>query len=94
LGGAMSRLYWESARLESLVVWNRSGEMAVHTIGCHRGDRVVKSALFVLLCLALGGCAVVAAPCRATADIVQTAPLVGNVVAAPPAACADVIDPR
>jgi hypothetical protein len=57
-------------------------------------EAAVKSALFVLLCLALGGCAVVAAPCRATADIVQTAPLVGNIAAAPPATCGDVIDPR
>jgi Family of unknown function (DUF6726) len=46
-----------------------------------------------LLCLWLGGCGVVAAPCRITSGAVKAVPLVGHIAAAPTDACADVIDP-
>jgi len=44
-------------------------------------------------CLWLGGCGVLAAPCRITSGAVKAVPLVGHVAAAPTDACADVIDP-
>ena len=49
--------------------------------------------LCLFLCLCLGGCGVVAAPCRVTSGVVKAVPLVGHVAAAPTDACADVIDP-
>ena len=47
----------------------------------------------LLLCLSLGGCGVVAAPCRVTSGVLKAVPLVGHVAAAPTDACANVIDP-
>ncbi len=43
--------------------------------------------------LALGGCGLVAAPCRVTSGVVKAVPVVGHVAATPTDACADVIDP-
>jgi len=43
--------------------------------------------------LALGGCGVVAAPCRISSGVIKAVPVVGHVAAAPTDACADVIDP-
>jgi hypothetical protein len=48
--------------------------------------------LALLLALSLGGCGVVAAPFRVTADVVQVVPVAGDVVAAPLDATGDVID--
>jgi hypothetical protein len=56
-------------------------------------EAAVKSALAILFCLALGGCAVAAAPCRVASDAIRVAPVVGNAAAAPTDACADTIDP-
>ena len=54
---------------------------------------MVRAALFMVLCMALGGCGIVAAPCRLTSGAVKAVPLVGHVAAAPTDTCADVIDP-
>ncbi len=43
--------------------------------------------------LALGGCGVVAAPCRVGSATLKIVPGVGHVAAAPTDACADAIDP-
>jgi hypothetical protein len=53
----------------------------------------VRVALIVVLCLAAGGCGVVAAPCRVSSSVLKAVPVVGHVAAAPTVACADVIDP-
>jgi hypothetical protein len=53
----------------------------------------MKAWLFFALCLGLGGCGVVAAPCRITSGAIKAVPVVGHVAAAPTDACADVIDP-
>jgi hypothetical protein len=55
--------------------------------------RAIAPALFLALSLSLGGCGIVAAPCRITSGAVKAVPLVGHVAAAPTDACADVIDP-
>ncbi|MGD9535673.1 MAG: DUF6726 family protein [Alphaproteobacteria bacterium] len=47
----------------------------------------------ILLCAALAGCGVVAAPCRVTSAGLKMVPLVGHPAAAPTDACAEVIDP-
>ena len=49
--------------------------------------------LVLALCLCMGGCGIVAAPCRITSGVVKAVPLVGHVAAAPTDACADAIDP-
>ena len=46
----------------------------------------------VLLLTILSGCSVLAAPCRISAAVVKTVPVVGKAVAVPLDACADVID--
>lgn len=43
--------------------------------------------------LALGGCGLVAAPCRVGSAALKIVPLVGHVAAAPTDACAGAIDP-
>lgn len=53
----------------------------------------MRSAVLVLLCFCLGGCGVVAAPCRISSSAIKAVPIVGHVAAAPTDACADVIDP-
>lgn len=53
----------------------------------------VRFSLLLLFCLGLGGCGVVAAPCRVASGVVKAVPLVGHVAAAPTDACAGVIDP-
>jgi hypothetical protein len=45
-----------------------------------------------ILLVALSGCSVLAAPCRISAAVVKTVPVVGKVVAVPLDACADIID--
>ena len=52
-----------------------------------------KLVIAVLLCAALAGCGVVAAPCRVTSAGLKMVPLVGHPAAAPTDACAEVIDP-
>jgi uncharacterized protein DUF6726 len=49
--------------------------------------------LFLLTCLVLPGCGVVAAPCRVASAVIKIVPLVGHAAATPTDACADAIDP-
>ncbi|HLJ62717.1 MAG TPA: DUF6726 family protein [Stellaceae bacterium] len=46
----------------------------------------------VLICLCVSACSVVAAPCRISAAVIKTVPLIGKPVATPFDACADAID--
>ena len=41
----------------------------------------------------IGGCGVLAAPCRVTSAVVKMVPLIGHAAALPTDACAAVIDP-
>lgn len=41
----------------------------------------------------LGGCGVLAAPCRVASAVIKIVPVVGHVAAVPTDACAAVIDP-
>ena len=45
-----------------------------------------------ILLMTLSGCSVLAAPCRISAAVVKTVPVVGKAVAVPLDACADIID--
>jgi hypothetical protein len=45
-----------------------------------------------ILLITLSGCSVLAAPCRISAAVVKTVPVVGKAVAVPLDACADIID--
>jgi hypothetical protein len=47
----------------------------------------------VLLALTLGGCGLVAAPCRVGSAVIKVVPLVGHAAATPTDACAGAIDP-
>jgi len=49
--------------------------------------------LLLGVAVALGGCGVVAAPCRVSSGVIKAVPLVGDVAATPTDACANVIDP-
>ena len=49
--------------------------------------------LVLAMSLVLGGCGLVAAPCRVSSGVIKAVPLVGDVAAAPTDACANVIDP-
>jgi hypothetical protein len=53
----------------------------------------MKVCTLLVVALALGGCGVVAAPCRIGSAGLKAVPLVGHVAAAPTDACANVIDP-
>ncbi|MFM9434967.1 hypothetical protein ACFDR9_002029 [Janthinobacterium sp. CG_23.3] len=46
----------------------------------------------LLFLVSLGGCGVVAAPCRVTSAVLKMVPLVGHAAALPTDACAAVID--
>jgi hypothetical protein len=46
----------------------------------------------VMVPVMLSGCAVAAAPCRISAAVIKTVPVVGKVVALPLDACAEIID--
>lgn len=52
-----------------------------------------KLSLVLLLPLVVGGCGVLAAPCRVTSAVVKMVPVVGHAAAIPTDACAAVIDP-
>lgn len=47
----------------------------------------------ILICAAVAGCGVVAAPCRVGSAALKMVPVVGHPAAVPTDACADVIDP-
>ncbi|WP_414442712.1 DUF6726 family protein [Burkholderia sp. 22PA0099] len=53
----------------------------------------MKWALIAVLCAAVSGCGVAAAPCRVASAGLKMVPLVGHVAAAPTDGCAAVIDP-
>ena len=55
--------------------------------------RMFRFAAILSVLAALGGCGVVAAPCRVGSAVLDMVPLVGHVAAAPTDACADIIDP-
>ena len=50
-------------------------------------------AALVAVAMGLGGCGVMAAPCRVTSAALKMVPVVGHVAAVPTDACAAVIDP-
>lgn len=50
-------------------------------------------AALVAVAMGLGGCGVMAAPCRMTSAALKMVPVVGHVAAVPTDACAAVIDP-
>jgi hypothetical protein len=52
----------------------------------------MRKALLMLVCLALTGCGLVAAPCRVGSAALRIVPVVGGVAAAPTDGCAAVID--
>lgn len=49
-------------------------------------------AALAVVCIALGGCGLAAAPCRVASAGLKVVPVVGHVAAAPTDACAAVID--
>ena len=53
----------------------------------------MRGRLCLLALLSLGGCGLVAAPCRVGSAALKIVPVVGHVAAAPTDACAGVIDP-
>lgn len=52
----------------------------------------MRTALLLLLCLALSGCGLVALPFRVTGDVIQVVPVVGKPIGAPIHAVGDAID--
>jgi len=48
----------------------------------------------MICAVALGGCGVVAAPCRVTSAVLDMVPVVGHVASTPTDACAQAIDPK
>ncbi len=57
------------------------------------GKRWMGVAAVSVMAMGLGGCGVMAAPCRVTSAALKMVPVVGHVAAAPTDACAAVIDP-
>ena len=53
----------------------------------------MRTILALLLCAALAGCGVAAAPCRVGSAAIKMVPLVGHPAATPTDACAGAIDP-
>ncbi|MGZ8291007.1 MAG: DUF6726 family protein [Telluria sp.] len=58
-----------------------------------KSGTVVKLAAVLLLPAVLGGCGVLAAPCRIGSAVIKMVPVVGHAAALPTDACAAVIDP-
>lgn len=54
---------------------------------------MMKMGLGLILCSALSGCGLFAAPCRVTSAVLKIVPVVGHAAAAPTDACAAAIDP-
>ena len=57
------------------------------------GKRLTGVVALGAMAMGLGGCGVMAAPCRVTSAALKMVPVVGHVAAAPTDACATVIDP-
>ncbi len=54
---------------------------------------ILNVAVVLLLPAVLGGCGVLAAPCRIGSAVIKMVPVVGKAAALPTDACAAVIDP-
>lgn len=54
---------------------------------------LIKIAAVLLVPAVLGGCGVLAAPCRVGSAVIKMVPVVGHAAALPTDACAAVIDP-
>jgi hypothetical protein len=54
---------------------------------------IVKMTAVLLLPAVLGGCGLLAAPCRIGSAVIKIVPVVGHAAALPTDACAAVIDP-
>lgn len=54
---------------------------------------LLRAAGIVVLVSTIGGCGVLAAPCRVTSAAFKMVPLIGHAAAIPTDACAAVIDP-
>lgn len=54
---------------------------------------ILKIAAVLLVPAVLGGCGVLAAPCRIGSAVIKMVPVVGHAAALPTDACAAVIDP-
>lgn len=54
---------------------------------------ILKVAVVLLLPAVLGGCGLLAAPCRIGSAVIKIVPVVGKAAALPTDACAAVIDP-
>jgi hypothetical protein len=54
--------------------------------------RIARRIPLLLLVAALGGCGLLAAPCRVTSAALDIVPVVGHAAATPTNACADAID--
>jgi hypothetical protein len=53
----------------------------------------VKKIVLLFSCILMGGCGVLAAPCRVASAVIKVVPVVGHAAALPTDACAAVIDP-
>ncbi len=65
----------------------------VTAISACGGKRLIAAAALGAMVMGLGGCGVMAAPCRVTSAALKMVPVVGHVAAVPTDACAAVIDP-
>lgn len=65
----------------------------IATKGVMKKSSLVKIAAVLLLPAVLGGCGVLAAPCRIGSAVIKMVPVVGHAAALPTDACAAVIDP-
>ncbi len=54
---------------------------------------MLKWFLIISIVLSLGGCGLVAAPCRIGSAVIKIVPVVGHAAATPTDACASAIDP-
>ena len=55
--------------------------------------KLVTTSLLLAAGLSLGGCGVLAAPCRVASAVIKIVPIVGHAAALPTDTCAAVIDP-
>jgi hypothetical protein len=53
----------------------------------------MRTFLALLICLAVSGCGLVAAPCRVASAAIKIVPVIGHPAATPTDACAEAIDP-
>jgi hypothetical protein len=75
----------------SVAPYNRA--FRISSKGVMKNSSIVKMAAVLLLPAVLGGCGVLAAPCRVGSAVIKMVPVVGHAAALPTDACAAVIDP-